>query len=52
MKCPACGKYTMKKCCCGKETFSPKPAKYSPEDSYGSYRRQVKKPMLKERGLL
>jgi rRNA maturation protein Nop10 len=28
---------------CGKKTIAPKPAKYSPEDKYGKYRRMAKK---------
>lgn len=28
---------------CDKKTISPKPAKYSPEDKYGKYRRIAKK---------
>ena len=27
---------------CGKPTGSPKPAKFSPEDKYGDYRRKAK----------
>ena len=37
---------------CGKKALSPIPAKYSPEDPYGKYRREAKKDMLKEKGLL
>lgn len=41
MKCPACGNYTLKGACpkCGGVTVRPIPAKYSPEDKYGKYRR-------------
>lgn len=44
LKCPACGYYTMKAQCpnCGKPAVSPGPAKYSPEDHYGKYRRMAK----------
>ena len=42
-KCSVCGKYTMKLVHCDKKTISPKPAKYSPEDKYGKYRRIAKK---------
>ncbi len=52
LKCSKCGKYTLKKICCGVKTISPKPAKFSPEDKYGSYRRRVKKDKLVEEGLL
>jgi len=45
MKCPKCGKYTMKDFCCEK-TILPKPARYSPIDRFGEYRRKAKK--LKE----
>lgn len=30
---------------CGSKTVSPAPAKYSPEDPYGEYRRKAKKEM-------
>lgn len=54
MKCPKCGQYTMKEKCpkCDTETTNPKPAKYSPEDNYGKYRREAKKEELQKRGLL
>ncbi|MCX6711916.1 MAG: RNA-protein complex protein Nop10 [Candidatus Woesearchaeota archaeon] len=40
-----CCNYTLKDTCsiCGKKTISTKPAKYSPEDKYGKYRRIAKK---------
>lgn len=43
-----CGTYTLKDICpkCKKETFSPHPAKFSPQDKYGKYRRQLKKSMI------
>lgn len=50
--CIKCKEYTMKEECCGKPTSERKPAKWSPEDKYGSYRREAKKEMLKEEGLL
>ena len=37
-KCPQCGKYTLKDSCCSK-TITAHPAKYSPDDRYGKYRR-------------
>lgn len=53
LKCTACGSYTLKEtCACGSKTAVPKPAKFSPEDPYGNYRRQAKHEILKERGLL
>jgi H/ACA ribonucleoprotein complex subunit 3 len=54
LKCPKCGSYTMHENCntCKEKTVQPIPAKYSPEDNYGKYRREVKKDSLKEKGLL
>ncbi|MDP3640360.1 MAG: RNA-protein complex protein Nop10 [Nanoarchaeota archaeon] len=51
-KCDSCGKYTLKEQCpsCGSSTLQPRPPKFSPEDKYGDYRRQVKKEELKEKG--
>jgi H/ACA ribonucleoprotein complex subunit 3 len=37
---------------CKEKTIPMIPAKYSPEDPYGKYRREAKKEMLKEKGLL
>jgi H/ACA ribonucleoprotein complex subunit 3 len=44
-KCSVCGVYTLKVKCtsCGSETVLAKPAKFSPEDPYGSYRRMMKR---------
>ena len=42
LKCPICKKYTIKKLHCT-ETISVKPAKFSPEDKFGIYRRKYKK---------
>jgi H/ACA ribonucleoprotein complex subunit 3 len=49
-KCPKCGSYTLKNICpkCGSETFEAKPAKFSPEDHYGKYRRMMKREEKKE----
>lgn len=47
-KCVVCGAYTMKDTHCNQKTLGPKPAKYSPEDKFGKYRRQAKK----EKGLV
>jgi H/ACA ribonucleoprotein complex subunit 3 len=54
LKCASCGRYTLKEKCplCGKDAIQPMPAKYSPEDPYGKYRREAKKSMLKEKGLI
>lgn len=42
---PTCGEYTLKDTCprCKSPAKDPRPAKYSPEDHYGKYRRQLKK---------
>ncbi|MBI4392198.1 MAG: RNA-protein complex protein Nop10 [Euryarchaeota archaeon] len=44
-KCRKCGIYTMKPACpsCGGNTGKPGPAKYSPEDRFGKYRRQLRR---------
>lgn len=48
LKCPTCQSYGLSsKCPCGEKRVSPKPAKYSPEDRYGSYRRAAKKELEK-----
>ena len=39
-------------CVCGGKALSPKPAKFSVEDKYGSYRRKAKIEFFKEEGLL
>ncbi|MBS3133014.1 RNA-protein complex protein Nop10 [Candidatus Woesearchaeota archaeon] len=53
LKCTNCGRYSLKALCsCGGANAIPKPAKFSPEDAYGKYRRQAKQSVLKERGLL
>ncbi|MAF50740.1 MAG: ribosome biogenesis protein [Nanoarchaeota archaeon] len=48
LKCPKCEAYTIKKQCseCNKKTLTPKPAKYSPEDKYGKYRRKYKQDVI------
>ena len=44
-KCKVCGEYTLKDKCpyCGGEVRIPRPARFSPEDKYGKYRRILKK---------
>ncbi len=43
LKCPACDSYSLHEACpCGGTRVSPKPAKWSPEDKYGAYRRKYK----------
>jgi H/ACA ribonucleoprotein complex subunit 3 len=43
--CPACREYTLKDVCprCGGKAVQNTPAKFSPEDTYGSYRRDLKR---------
>ena len=52
-KCSSCQHYTLEKICsqCNLETILPKPPKYSPEDKYGTYRRNIKKLGLNQKGL-
>tara|TARA_Y100000294_G_scaffold125461_1_gene116880 strand:+ start:3124 stop:3297 length:174 start_codon:yes stop_codon:yes gene_type:complete len=53
LRCKSCGKYTMKEICsCGGNALTPKPAKFSIEDKYGSYRRKAKIDDFKKKGLL
>lgn len=42
--CKTCKVYTLKEACprCGAATASPHPARFSPLDPYGKYRRQLK----------
>jgi H/ACA ribonucleoprotein complex subunit 3 len=44
-KCTNCDLYTLKDLCpkCAGSTIMPIPARYSPQDNYGKYRRQLKK---------
>jgi H/ACA ribonucleoprotein complex subunit 3 len=37
---------------CGAVPLAQMPAKYSPEDAYGKYRRETKKEQLKQKGWL
>jgi H/ACA ribonucleoprotein complex subunit 3 len=50
-KCMPCMLYTLKDLCpkCGGATIMPIPPRYSPQDSYGEYRRRLKK-LSAERG--
>lgn len=43
LKCTDCGRYTLKAVCpvCGGPTITTKPARFSPEDPYGKYRRAL-----------
>ena len=51
LKCSACGRYTLKAICsvCGGPTVNTKPARFSPEDPYGKYRRALVAWRLDER---
>lgn len=42
---PACGEYTLREVCprCGSKATDPRPARFSPEDHYGQYRRDLKR---------
>ena len=41
--CEKCGKFTLKaQCVCGGNAISVRPAKWSPEDKWGEYRRAYK----------
>jgi H/ACA ribonucleoprotein complex subunit 3 len=44
-KCNTCSVYTLKGKCpgCGGKTLSPHPAKFSPGDKYGKYRRMLRR---------
>ncbi|MGA9138827.1 MAG: RNA-protein complex protein Nop10 [Methanocella sp.] len=43
-KCERCGTYTLKDTCpCGGTPINPVPARYSPLDPYGKYRRRSEK---------
>jgi H/ACA ribonucleoprotein complex subunit 3 len=43
LRCRACGRYTLKDICpvCGGSAIPTKPAKFSPDDPYGKYRRAL-----------
>ena len=51
-RCPACGGYTLKEQCrsCGAPARVVAPARFSPEDHYGVYRRRLKRELEGERG--
>lgn len=53
LKCSKCSKYTMNENCgCRGKAVSVRAAKFSLEDSYGRYRREAKKEILKKEGLI
>ncbi|MCF7866268.1 RNA-protein complex protein Nop10 [Candidatus Woesearchaeota archaeon] len=44
LKCESCNSYGLSDVCsCGSRRVTVKPAKFSPEDKYGRYRREYKK---------
>jgi len=45
MRCDSCRSYTLRAACpkCGSPTVMAMPAKFSPEDRYGEYRRKLKR---------
>lgn len=50
--CVSCKEYTLNGThTCGAKTIVPGPAKWSPDDKYGTYRRQAKREELKKKGL-
>ncbi|MDR0523219.1 MAG: RNA-protein complex protein Nop10 [Candidatus Methanoplasma sp.] len=48
-RCCSCSRYTLGEACplCGSRAVEPAPAKFSPEDRYGEYRRKA---VLEEHG--
>ena len=44
-RCTACKEYTLQDACprCGAKAIPNRPAKFSPEDPYGEYRRKLKR---------
>ena len=42
----------MKEKCCGEKTIDSKPPKYSPDDKYGRFRREVKEKERKDKDLI
>ncbi|MDM7935612.1 MAG: RNA-protein complex protein Nop10 [Methanothrix sp.] len=42
-RCRACGRYTLREACplCDAPTITTRPARFSPEDPYGRYRRAL-----------
>lgn len=52
--CTRCNKYTLKHTCpvCGKETVINAPQRYQKDEEVSKYRREIKKKLLKDRGIL
>ena len=47
--CTKCKEYTLKQSCsCGNATTTVKPAKFSPDDKWGKYRREFKREHAKD----
>lgn len=44
-RCPECARYTLQDACpdCETQTRDPAPARFSPEDKHGEYRRRLKR---------
>jgi len=44
-RCTSCREYTLQEACprCGAKAIPNRPAKFSPEDQYGEYRRRLKR---------
>ena len=51
-RCSVCGRYTMKDTHCNQKVENSRPPKYSPDDQYARYRREVKKKKLIDEGLI
>lgn len=50
--CSSCKAYTLQEMHCGLRTIVPGPAKWSPEDKYGGYRRRARREELVKKGLV
>ena len=52
LQCEKSGKFTLGKRGMGEKAVNPLPPKFSPDDAYGKYRREVKERERKEKDLL
>jgi len=50
--CQVCKSYTMQEMHCNAKTIPNLPAKWSPDDKYGSYRLEARRADLEQRGLI
>ncbi len=52
--CKTCKMYTLKERCgrCGGKAVKPHPARFSPQDPYGEYRRRLKWEVMEKNGQL